>query len=208
MARRLDRAMTRTMGWTYDWPDGDDEREFYNALTTILEQPRYSSNITNGNRHRITIIVAHLGLACRRSDIAVKEMLDALARTPLGLLPEAVGGELSDLLKRRGLLQADVFNELMAEIMHDKASQVMSRVEFHGLYEHLKKIHVAANSVLSNAAEFAIDDVSWEVACGWFRNYSVPRVVAIDGEVDSVAGETVSPAASALLCEAQRVVLG
>lgn len=208
MARRIDRWIKMNHGFDYpNWPSHAVEDELYNGIWNVLSQEQYSHNIVPETLDRITVTVCWLALACERPDFAVAVMLGRLKqKKTAGGTTKAIAIELRDLLRRPnvGLLRTHSFNEVIRDL-HYGAANVMMRNEFVPVFRQLQSIFRASSTVFSQPTLFADDSVTWERVVQWMSLFSIPRVVAVDGNVDAIAEVSCSPNVSDFLTEFWRV---
>ena len=210
MARRIDQLLKRNVGFTvHDWGDSDSEREFYNGIRNVLSKPQYAHNVASVTLDRLTIVLCWLALGSIRPDWAMAAMLGRLKenRTAGGLV-STVALTLRDLLKKEDVapLRARSFNEVIYDLQRG-AGNVIDRTEYHPIYEQLKKIHCASNLVFTHPEYFADESIGWERIREWMSIFTVPRVVADDGDVDSIDGVPCTPTVTDYLREIVRVFL-
>jgi len=125
-----------------------------------------------------------------------------------GGLVKTIAIILQELLRRDDvrLLRTKSFNDVMEDLQHGTA-RVMDREEFHAIYEQLKKIHRAGNLVFAHPEYFADEQIDWGQIRDWMMQFTVPAVIAADGEVPAIDGIPCSSAVTELLREIARVFL-
>jgi hypothetical protein len=208
MARRIDQMLKKNAAFDkHDWGDSDIEREFYNGIRNVLSEPRYAHNVAPVILDRLTIVVCWMALGSIRPDWAIAVMLGRLMekRSAGGLL-STIALTLRDLLMREdvALLKAKSFNEVVDDLQHG-AGNVIDRTEYLSIFEQLKKIHRASNLVFAHPEYFADESCGWAHIREWMSIFTVPRVVADDGEMDSIDGVPCTPTVSDYLREIVRV---
>ena len=209
MARQIDRWVNTNEGYGHHWGGAGTptETEHYQGLLHVLSQPRFHHSVDGDNIERVAIIISHLALATPEQDRSAHLMLDELTRrTWASATVSDIAEGMRRLLLGHGLFGASACNEAMNALMHEDA-QVMNRAEFFDVYEHMQRIHMAANLILAAPDYYADDTVDWPRVRAWMSRRGLPPIVANDGVAKSLAGvlceETVTP----LLMEVQRVLL-
>lgn len=208
MARRIDQLLKKNSGFTgHDWGNSDVEREFYNGIRNVLSQPQYAHNVAPVTLDRLTIVVCWLALGSIRPDWAMVVMLGHLKenRTAGGLV-STVAITLRDLLMREdvALLKTRTFNEVIEDLQHG-AGNVIDRTEYLSIHDQLKNVHRAGSMVFAHPEYFADDSIGWGHVREWMSIFSIPRVVADDGDVDSIDGVPCTPTVTDFLREIVRV---
>jgi len=156
---------------------------------------------------RLTIVLCWLALGSVRPDWAMAVMLGRLKenRTAGGLV-STVAITLRDLLTSEdvALLKARSFNEVIDDLQHG-AGNVIDRTEYLPIYEQLKNVHRAGNLVFSHPEYFAEASTGWGHIREWMSIFTIPCVVADDGDVHSIDGVPCTPIVTDYLREIVRV---
>jgi hypothetical protein len=209
MARMIDRWLARKLGFNaHTWPDSDSERELYNGIFNLLGQATYAEAVAEVVRERVAVTVCWLALATERPDLAVAYMLDFLQKgSGAGGLAKSIAISLHEALLQhpQKIYGAHHFNRTMNDIQHGAAATI-DRNEYLDIYEQLKNIQNASNLALRVPYYFSDEDVDWAVVEHWMKTFTLPKVVATDGNVPEIAGVGVTPTVSDLLSQICRVM--
>lgn len=209
MARQIDRWVNINAGYGHRWHSAGSpvEVEHYQGLLQVLSQPRFNHSVHAHSIERIAVIISYLALATPEPDSSAHVMLDELAKPGwAGFMVADIADKLRRLLVGNGLLHADPFNEAMDDLMHGDA-QVMDRREFYEVYEHMRRIQMAANLVLQVPDHYADESVDWPRVRAWMSRRGLPPVVLNDGTASAVEGIPCEDTVTPLLLEVQRVLL-
>jgi len=208
MARRIDQLLKTNEGFAHhDWANNEIEEEFYNGIFNVLSQADYENNVAPATVQRLTIVLCWLALGSIRPDWAMAVMLGRLKENrSAGGLVATIAITLRDLLMSRDvdLLKASTFNEVVEDLQHG-AGNVIDRTEYLPIYAQLKNIHRAGNLVFAHPEYFADESIGWGHVREWMSMFTVPRVVADDGDVDSIDGVECTPTVTDFLREIVRV---
>jgi hypothetical protein len=68
-------------------------------------------------------------------------------------------------------------------------------------------VHRAGNIAIADPEYFADDSLNWARIRSWMSKFTVPVIVADDGEVNAIDGIHTTPTVTALLREIARVLL-
>ena len=208
MARRIDQLLKKNSGFTvHVWDGSYAEQEFYNGIRTVLTQPQYAHNVVPATLERLTIVLCCLALGSVRPDWAMAVMLGRLKdKHTAGGLVSTIAITLRDLLMSNdvALLNARPFNEVIDDLQHG-AGNVIDRTEYLPIYEQLKNIHRASNLVFAHPEYFADESIGWGHIREWMSIFTIPSVVADDGDVDSIDGVLCTPTVTDYLREIVRV---
>lgn len=209
IARRIDQWLKHNHGFGgHAWGDSETEREFYNGIHRLLSQTRYGHNVAPATIDQITVTFCWLALATPRPDLATAVMFDRLQHTSTaGGTSAMVALTLKDVLQghREQLLNAGHYNAAMGNVQHG-AAILVNRVDYLAIYNQLQNIHRVGGLIMNHPGYFSDPAVTWGQVRGWMQNFSLPRVVADDGDVDAIDGIACAPTVTDLMREIVRVL--
>jgi len=142
-----------------------------------VERELVAGMVENG-----AVIVSGLALGC--DTVAHRQALDSKGRT-VAILP----GPLNDVLptKNRGLAEEIVKNNGL--LISEYLTSAKSKTELSGRYQERDRLQALYSNSIVLAASYAKNDIGNDsgsrLAMGYARDYSIPRVVIYDREINS-----------------------